>query len=160
MQAIAPARSKLTARRIYWGFVMVWAVLSFLIADRVADYMQFRINDLSVIPGAGMVMRDPEGTFYHVNSGGKARAIYPELGTEYRQLCLDCTLVTGEQMAQTNNFCASGVRTQLPKIEFQLPCQSWAVIGDGPKVVAITLFLVPLLLWPMLRAVSRAIAKG
>lgn len=160
MQAIAPARNKLTARRVYWGFVIVWGVLSFLIADRVADHMKFRINDLSVIAGAGMVMRDPDGTFYHVNPAGKAKAIYPELGSDYKQQCLECTLVTGEQMAQTNDFCAAGVRTQLPKIDFELPCESWAVIGDGPKVVAMTLFLVPLLLWPMLRAMARAVIKN
>lgn len=158
MQTIAPARSKLTARRIYWGLVLLWGLVSIAIADRLADHMKFRINDLSVIPGAGMIMRDPEGTFFHVNSAGKSRAIFPELARDYRQPCLDCVLVTGEQMAQTNNFCAAGVRTTLPKIDFELPCQSWAVMGDGTKVVAITLFLVPLLLWPMLRAIGRAVA--
>ena len=158
MQTIAPARSKFSARRLYWGFILVWGVLSVLVADRVADDMKFRINDLAIIPGAGMVMRDPEGTFFHVNAAGKARAIYPKdvAETSYRQQCLDCVLVTGEQMSETNDFCAAGVRKQLPNIEFELPCQSWAVMGDGTKVVAVTLFLVPILLWPMLRAIARA----
>lgn len=155
MQKLVPAYQRLTTRRLYWVSLLLWAVASILIADRVADHMQFRINDLSVIPGAGMVMRDPEGTFFHVNASGKARAIYPVLETSYRQSCLDCVLVTGEQMAQTNNFCASGVRTQLPKIDFEQPCASWAVIGDGPTVVAVTLFLLPVLLWPVLRALVR-----
>jgi len=159
MQTIAPARSKLTARRLYWGLVLLWGVVSVVVADRLSDHMKFRINDLSVIPGAGMVMRDPEGTFFHVNSTGKARAVYPTQETSYRNLCLDCVLVTGEQMSQTNDFCASGVRSKLPKIDFELPCSSWAVMGDGTKVVAVTLFLVPLLLWPMLRAVTRALTN-
>lgn len=157
MQTIAPARSKLTARRIYWSLVLVWGLVSVVVADRLADHMKFRINDLSVIPGAGMVMRDPEGTFFHVNASGKSKPVYPDLGTEYKNLCLDCVLVTGEQLAQTNTFCAAGVRSSLPAIEFQQPCQSWAVMGDGTKVVAITLFLVPLLLWPMLKAIVRAV---
>lgn len=156
MQTIAPARSKFTARRLYWAFVLVWGVVSILIADRIAQDMKFRINDLAVIPGAGMIMRDPEGTFFHVNAAGKARAVFPEEDSSYRQQCLDCVLVTGEQMSETNEFCASGVRRSLPNIQFELPCKSWAVMDDGNKVVAVTLFLVPLLLWPMLRAIARA----
>lgn len=158
METIAPIRSRLIARRIYWVLVLIWGVVSIVVADRLADHMKFRINDLSVIPGAGMVMRDPEGTFFHVNADGKARAVYPTVETSYRANCLDCVLVTGEQMAQTNNFCAAGVRTALPKLDFEQPCASWAVIGDGPTVVAVTLFLVPLMLWPMLRAIARALA--
>jgi len=158
MQTIAPQRQKLLARRIYWTLVLLWGVASVLIADRMSENMKFRVNDLSVIPGAGMVMRDPEGVFYHVDSSGKARAVYPKQEASSRQLCLDCVLVTGEQMSQTNDFCAAGVRSQLPKLEFELPCQSWAVMGDGTKVVAVTLFLVPVLLWPMLRAIGRAIS--
>lgn len=160
MPTIVPSRKKLIARRIYWSLVLVWGVISLMIADRLADQMKFRINDLSVIAGAGMVMRDPEGNFYHVDSSGKARTVYPkeDTGSNSRQQCLDCVLVTGEQMSQTNDFCAAGVRKTLPKIEFELPCQSWAVMGDGTKVVAVTLFLVPLLLWPILRAVGRAMS--
>jgi hypothetical protein len=153
-------RNKLSARRIYWALLLVWGLASVAIADRLAETMKFRINDLSVIPGAGMIMRDPEGTFFHVNSASKARAIYPELEASYHRECLDCSLVTGEQMSQTNDFCAAGVKSKLPKIDFELPCQSWAVMGDGTKVVAITLFLVPVLLWPMLRALARAIIKN
>lgn len=158
MQTIAPARSKLTVRRIYWSFVLLWGIASIFIADRLADHMKFRINDLSVIPGAGMVMRDPEGTFFHVDGSGKARAVFPTQDKTYRQVCLDCVLVTGEQMSQTNDFCAASQRTALPKIDFEVPCKSWAVMGDGTKVVGIMLFLVPLLLWPMLRALGRAFA--
>lgn len=159
MQAIAPTRKKLTSRRIYWSLVLVWGVAAILIADRLSEQMKFRVNDLSVIPGAGMVMRDPEGVFFHVNSAGKARSVYPELGKDYKQQCLDCTLVTGEQLSQTNTFCAAGVRSKLPNLIFELPCKSWAVMGDGTKVVAVTLFLVPLVLWPTLRALMRAATK-
>lgn len=149
---------RLSARRIYWIGVAVWALFAALIGDRVAQGMKFRVNDLSVIPGAGMVMRDPEGTFFHVDSLGRSRSVFPELGpAEHKELCLDCVLVTGEQLSKTNEFCASGVRNSLPKLEFELPCHSWAVMGDGPKVVSVTLFLIPILLWPVLRAVARAI---
>lgn len=157
MATIAPLRSKHTARRIYWILVLIWGVISILVADRIADQMKFRINDLSVIPGAGMVMRDPEGIYYHLNSAGKARPVFPTLEADYTELCLDCQLVTGEQLSQTNAFCAASEREKLPAIQFELPCQSWAVMGDGTKVVAVTLFMVPLVLWPMLRAIARAL---
>jgi hypothetical protein len=158
MQAIAPARKNLLMRRLYWGMVIVWALVSLIIADRVSDHMKFRINDLAAVPGAGMVMRDAEGTFYHVNAAGKARAVYPELEGDYRRDCLDCVLVTGEQMSQTNDFCAAGIRTQLPKVVFEKPCASWAVISDGTKVVWVTLFLVPLLILPLIRAIGRSMS--
>lgn len=151
--------SRLSARRIYWLCVLIWGFASLVLGDRLAENMKFRINDLSVIPGAGMVMRDIEGTFYHVASDGRARAVYPELAANYTAgACLDCVLVTGEQLSQTNDFCAAGMRSLLPRLDFELPCRSWAVLGDGPKVVAVTLFLVPILLWPILRALGRALS--
>lgn len=150
--------SRLSARRVYWVCVLIWAFASAVLGDKMAETMKFRVNDLSVIPGAGMVMRDVEGTFYHVTSDGRARAIFPQLADDYSAAaCLDCVLVTGEQLSQTNEFCAAGVRSQLPKLGFELPCRSWAVLGDGPKVVSVTLFLIPLLLLPILRALARAI---
>lgn len=156
-RAVPPNR--LTARRIYWLCVLVWGFASVLLGERLAQDMKFRINDLSVIPGAGMVMRDIEGVFYHVNNDGRSRAVFPELAPPvYREPCLDCVLVTGEQLSQTNEFCAAGVRNQLPRLDWELPCRSWAVLSDGPKVVSVTLFLVPILLWPMLRALGRALA--
>lgn len=157
----SPAPSRLTARRIYWLCVLIWGFASAVLGDRLAETMKFRINDLSVIPGAGMVMRDVEGVFYHVTGDGRARAVYPELASSYSSsACLDCVLVTGEQLSQTNDFCAAGVRSTLPRLEFELPCRSWAVLSDGPKVVSVTLFLVPILLLPMLRAIGRAISRG
>lgn len=151
--------SRLSPRRIYWLCLLIWGFASVVLGDRLSETMKFRINDLSRIPGAGMVMRDTEGVFYHVNSDGRARAIYPELAPpEYKDSCLDCVLVTGEQLSQTNDFCAAGVSGQLPKLDFELPCRSWAVLGDGPKVVSVTLFLIPVLLWPMLRAIGRALS--
>jgi hypothetical protein len=159
MEVRTAPSSRLNSRRIYWAMVIVWGLVSLVISDRLADDMKFRINDLSTIYGAGQVMRDNEGTFYHVNSTGKARRIFPVLeGPVYKELCLDCTLVTGEQLAQVREFCAAGVRTQLPAIDFELPCKSWAVMGDGTKVVGVTLFLVPILLWPLMRGVVRALS--
>lgn len=155
---VRPTRNRsLRARRLYFGLVMIWGVVAFFISDHVADDMKFRINDLSVIYGAGQVMRDDEGKYFHVNADGKARQIFPVLEPPvYENLCLNCTLVTGETLAQNRDFCAAGVRSQLPRIDFELPCKSWAVMGDGAKVVAVTLFLVPVLLWPILRAILQA----
>jgi hypothetical protein len=157
---VRPARSRsLRARRLYFALVMLWGVVAFFISGQIADDMKFRINDLSVIYGAGQVMRDNEGSYYHVNADGKARRIFPALeGPVYQNLCLDCTLVTGEQLAQIRDFCAAGVRSQLPHIDFEVPCKSWAVMGDGTQVVAVTLFLVPILLWPLLRAILQAVS--
>lgn len=156
-----PDHKGLVARRIYWLLVLIWGMVSIVLGGRVAEGMKFRINDLSVIAGAGMVMRDAEGVFYHVNNDGRARPVYPELAaaTEYKELCLDCNLVTGEQLSQTNNFCAAGIKNALPKIDFELPCKSWAVMSDGPKVVSVTLFLIPVMLFPLLRAILR-VASG
>lgn len=152
-------RKKALARRVYWILVLVWGVVAVQIGDRVADEMKFRINDLSAIAGAGLVMRDSEGTFFHIDDRGLARQIYPTLATgKHREQCLDCVLVTGEQLSQTNQFCASGVRKALPTIEFELPCQTWAVMGDGDSIVTVSLFLLPLLALPLLRTILRAFA--
>lgn len=152
-------RKKALARRVYWILVLVWGVIAVQISDRVADEMKFRINDLSAIAGAGLVMRDSEGTFFHINDRGLARQIYPTLAAnEYKEVCLDCVLVTGEQLSQTNQFCASSLRKELPAIEFELPCQTWAVMGDGDNVVTVSLFLLPLLALPLLRTLFRALS--
>lgn len=152
-------RKKALARRVYWLLVFAWGVIALQLGDRIADEMKFRINDLSAIPGAGLVMRDSEGTFFHINEAGKARQIYPTLApNEHKEECLDCALVTGEQLSQTNQFCASAVRKLLPAIEFELPCKTWAVMGDGNNVVTVSLFLLPLLSLPLLRTLLRALA--
>jgi len=152
-------RKKSQARLVYWLLVLAWGLIALQIGDRIADEMKFRINDLSAIPGAGLVMRDSEGTFFHINDQGLARAIYPTLGpSTYQSECLDCALVTGEQLSQTNQFCASAVRKSLPALDFELPCQTWAVMGDGGNVITVSLFLLPLLSLPLLRTLLRALA--
>lgn len=154
-------RKKTVARRVYWLLVIAWGVISLQIGDRIADETRFRINNLAAIPGAGVVMRDSEGSFYHVNSAGFARQIYPTLApNEYKEECHDCVLVTGEQLSQTNQFCAAGVRKELPALDFQQPCETWAVMGDGDNVITVSLFLLPLLSLPLLRTVSRAISDN
>lgn len=141
-------------RRMFWFVVIIWAGLSWFIGAVMSERMRFRVNDLSVIPGGGVVMRDQEGNFYHVNSAFKARAIFPELAPPvYQEECPDCTLVTGEQMSQTNQFCASAVRDTLPELQFELPCKTWAPAGEGRKIMAFVVFIVPLMMYPILRAV-------
>jgi len=157
------ARGFAAARLLFWGLLMVWAVISWNVAGPISENMQSRINDLSVIPGAGLVMRDPSGVFYHVNAAGRARAIFPDLAPPvYREVCLDCTLVTGEQLSQTNDFCISGSRKTLPNLQFEIPCRTWAPLGEGHKVLAFGFFFVPLLGFWILRAMlqSRAAKKA
>lgn len=149
---------KLAAKRLYWAILLGWAVICYFVGQVVSQDMKFRINDLSAFPGAGMVMRDAEGSYFHVNDLGQARAIFPKLEDGYTNRCLDCVLVTGEKLAETNQFCAAGTKTGLPSVNFEVPCRSWAIIDDGSKVVAVTLFLVPVFLWPLLRAIFKVIA--
>lgn len=150
--------ARLAAKRLYWGLLLAWAVVCFFAGERLSQDMKFRINDLSSIQGAGMVMRDVEGSYFHVNYLGQARAIYPDLAAGYGSKCLDCVLVTGEKLAETSRFCAAGVKSKLPAVDFEVPCRSWAVMDDGSKVVAVTLFLIPVLLWPLLRAILKVVA--
>lgn len=147
--------------RIFWIGALIWAPIALVIGDRIAQQTQFRINDLEAIPGAGSIQRDFEGNFYHVNSAGLARRIYPKLDPPvYAMPCLDCRLVTGEQLAQTNEFCAVGVPRELPRIDFQVPCRTWALIGDGAKLMAFLVFIAPLLLIAVMRRLLLSLAQG
>lgn len=159
----APARK--LDRRLYWSAVAGWAIASWLIGDVLSQHMKWRINELSAVPGAGMIRRDAEGVFYYVSGDDKATPIFrPDANNRTSDSeaqtaqsgCLDCTLVTGEQLAQTNDFCAAGVSAELPKIEFEVPCKSWAPINEGPKVMGTVIFLVPLLALPLLRMILQA----
>lgn len=150
-----PARAQgyALARLLYWCVLGGWAFASWVLAAPVSQNVRERINDLSVVPGAGIVMRDAEGVFYHVNPEGKARAIYPELAPPlYAEACYDCTLVTGEQLSQTNDFCITGEPRTLPQLDFEIPCHTWAPQGTGRRVIAFGLFAVPLFAFWVLRA--------
>jgi hypothetical protein len=141
-------------RLLFWLLLAIWAAISWKVSGPLSDNMRSRINDLSVIPDAGIVMRDPTGVFYHVNNAGRARAIFPELAPPvYQEVCLDCTLVTGEQLSQTNDFCIAGTKKNLPNLQFEIPCRTWAPLGEGHNVLAFGIFIVPLLLFWVLRAV-------
>lgn len=165
MPTPTPTRRSLD-RRIYWIGVAAWAVASWLIGDAAAQHMKWRINDLAAIPGAGMVVRNPDGVFYHIASDDKATAVFRPSGDAQAATdsdsvtslasCGECTLLSGDQLAQINNFCAAGVTTELPKIVFEVPCKSWAPINEGPKVMATVIFLVPVLMLPLLRMLLEA----
>jgi hypothetical protein len=152
-------RGLAVGRLLFWIVLAVWAAVSWHVAGPLADNMRSRINDLSVIPGAGIVMRDPTGIFYHVNNSGRARAIFPELAPPvYQEICLDCTLVTGEQLSQTNDFCISGTQKNLPNLQFEIPCRTWAPLGEGQNVLSFCIFIVPLLGFWILRAILQRAA--
>jgi len=150
---ITTARGFAYGRLIFWLALTGWGYASWFLATPIAANMRERINDLSVVPGAGVIMRDPEGIFYHVNTEGQSRAIFPELAPPvYQQACLDCTLVTGEQLSQTNDFCITGIPKHLPQLDFEIPCHTWAPQGTGRRVISFGLFIAPLLLFWALRA--------
>ncbi len=139
-------------RLIFWGLLVVWGYASWHLAEPIAFHMRERINDLTVVPGAGIIQRDAEGVFYHVNMAGKARPIFPELGPpNYQEACYDCQLVTGEQLSQTNDFCITGIPESLPKLDFEIPCRTWAPQGTSRRVVAFGLFVAPLLAFYLLK---------
>lgn len=148
-----PASSR--GRLLIWAGLAVWALVAAELGQHLARDMRFRVNDLSVIPGAGLISRDPSGVFYHVNNEGKARAIYPTLAPPvYQYDCLDCALVTGEQMSATNDFCASGREAELPDLQFEIPCRTWAPIGEGAKVMGFAVWFAPVGLYGLLRLVQ------
>lgn len=149
------------ARLLFWVLLVAWAGISWKVSGPLSDSMRSRINDLSVIPGAGQIMRDPSGVFYHINSAGRARAIYPELAPPvYQEVCLDCSLVTGEQLSQTNDFCISGIKKNLPQLQFEIPCRTWAPLGEGHNVLAFGIFVVPLLGFWILRTILQRAVGG
>ena len=139
-------------RQIFWTLVALWGIVSYFAGDWLAADAKFRVNNLSAIPGAGYIARDAEGIYYHINNARRARAIYPELGPPvYDYQCLDCTVVTGEQLTQINQFCATGRRETMPQLDFEIPCSTWAPQHDLPKFLSFAVFLVPLMLWPIVR---------
>jgi len=152
------ARSK--QRSVIMLLLCAWGVAAYMIGGWVARDMRFRINDLSSIPGAGYIMRDPDGVFYHVNTAGRARAVFPKLESPgYAEECLDCTLVTGEQLSQTNQFCASSTRQELPHVRFEIPCETWGPIGEGQKIAGFLVFVTPLLLYWIFNRALRAFTQ-
>ena len=158
---VPPQPTSRRARKLMVLFLMIWAPISLVLGDRWAESVTFRINDLSSVPGAGSIQRDAEGTFYHVNTDGRARAIYPTLEPPlYAEECLDCRLMTGEQLAQTNDFCAVGVRNQLPAIDFQQPCETWAVLSSGSKAMAFLVFIMPLAAMFVLKTLWKMLPTG
>lgn len=156
----AELQARARRRMVLWTLLGVWGIVAYVLGGRLSVDMRFRVNDLSTIPGAGLVQRDADGVFYHVRPDGKARAIFPSLETPgYTQECLDCTLVTGEQMSQTNDFCISGKRSELPKLAFEIPCHTWGPIGEGQKVMGFVLFIVPIAMLLLIRSVLRKLQK-
>lgn len=148
-------------RLAVWLALGAWAVAAYLIGGWAAQDMRFRVNDLGAIPGAGTIMRDADGVFYHVNTQRKARAIYPSLDPPgYTDECLDCSIVTGEQLAQTQDFCVSSTPAELPELRFEVPCQTWGPIDEAQKIAGFVVFITPLLIGWAAGAVLRRIARA
>lgn len=154
-------------RRVFWLLVAIWAGASWFIGERLADDMRFRVNNLAAIPGAGLIGRDPEGNFHHIRADGRSRVIFRSTDPKrqpdapaYLGTCVDCAIVSGEQMSQTNEFCASGIRRELPELRFENPCRTWAPMGEGHRVMWFVVFALPLLLIPIGRALLRPMRRA
>lgn len=139
-------------RQIFWTLVVLWGIVAYFAGDWLAEDMRFRVNDLGVISGAGYIARDAEGVYFHINNRSKARAIYPELGPAvYDYDCFDCKRVNSDQLTQITQFCATAQHDTLPKLDFEVPCSTWAPQHDLTKFLSFAVFLVPLMLWPIVR---------
>jgi len=139
-------------RQIFWTLVVLWGIVAYFAGDWLAEDMRFRVNDLGVISGAGYIARDAEGVCFHINNRSKARAIYPELGPAvYDYDCFDCKRVNSDQLTQITQFCATAQHDTLPKLDFEVPCSTWAPQHDLTKFLSFAVFLVPLMLWPIVR---------
>lgn len=149
---------KRRARIVVWLMLAIWLGVSLYWGNQLAQDRKFRINDVDSIAGAGTIQRDFDGTFYHVRNDGKARAVYRILddGTVeidppvYGEPCYDCRLVSGEQLSAINDFCVTGKPDSLPRLDFEAPCETWATINNGPRVMAALVFFAPLLLIALL----------
>ncbi len=154
-------RRRTRRRAVGWAIVLVWAAVCYQLGLLASDHMRFRVNDLSVIPGAGTIMRDADGVYYHVKNNGMAREIYPDLASaDYNKPCYECALVTGEQMSQTNAFCASSTKSELPALDFELPCETWAPLGELHKAVGFAIFIIPLILFGLIRSLRNRSRVG
>ncbi|MAY26535.1 MAG: hypothetical protein Q8L99_03220 [Polycyclovorans sp.] len=139
-------------RQIFWTLVALWGIVAYFAGDWLAQDMRFRVNDLAAISGAGYIARDAEGIYYHINNRSKARAIYPELREPvYDYDCFDCKRVNSDQLTQINQFCATAQKDTLPQLDFEVPCSTWAPQHDLTKFLSFAIFLVPLMLWPIVR---------
>ena len=152
---------------LLWLLAIIWLPCSFLLGDFYADKLKFRINDFSAVPGIGTVQRDQDGVFYHVNAQNEARPIF-SIGSDgslsvtapiYAGECLDCNLVSGAQLSQTNDFCAVGYRTELPKVSWEAPCETWATLGNGTRTMTGVFFFAPIIIFFLTRMVLRSFVQ-
>ena len=152
---------------LFWIVALVWLPCAFLLGDKYADYLKFRINDFSAVPGIGTVQRDQDGIFYHVNDQNEARPIFsvaPDgsltvTAPIYAGECFDCSLVSGAQLAQTNDFCAVGYRPKLPTIDWEAPCKTWATLGNGVRTMTGVFYFTPFIVFFLVRMVLRSFVQ-
>ncbi|MEN8821171.1 MAG: hypothetical protein ABF271_08700 [Abyssibacter sp.] len=140
--------------------LLVWALCAWFIGDRLANSIEFRVNNFGIYPGAGTIQRNAEGYFYHVLPNNTARQIYPTLAPPtYFEQCAECRLVREDQLSATNDFCATAARTTLPDISFEVPCATGITLNDGPLVIASLVFGLPILLVLIIIGARRGVFK-
>ncbi len=121
--------------------LLIWALCAWFIGDRIANTIEFRVNNFAIYPGAGTIQRNAEGYFYHVLPNNTAR------------------LVREDQLSATNDFCATAARTTLPDISFEVPCATGITLNDGPLVIASLVFGLPILLVLIIIGARRGVFK-
>lgn len=146
---------------VTWLVILAWIPMSYVIAGHVYKGMKFRVNDLSEISGAGAIMRDAEGNYYHVINPSSdtpdGRKIFPELSPPiYDYLCLDCSMVSNVQLSRTREFCVAGIPNQLPKLIFENPCKSSIPMGKSHNTIWALFFIVPIVIYFFMRSSKRA----
>lgn len=151
-----PPASPAPRRWWLWLALGAWAAVAYPISAPIAERQRFRVNDLSVISGAGEVLRSQDGTLYHLDASGQTRAVYPSPKSEPEPVpCLDCSVVSGVQLSRTNVLCMSSTAAELPAVRFEVPCRTWMPRSDVRGVIAALVFALPVLcvfiLWGLIR---------
>lgn len=140
--------------------LLVWLIGSWVIGERVAYDMEFRVNNFSIYPGTGSIQRNPSGNVYHVLPDNTARQVYPTLAPPtYFEQCPECRLMREGQLSGTNDFCATASRATLPQVSFEVPCGTGITLSDGPKVVTAVVYLLPIGLVLIVLGARRGIFK-
>ena len=141
--------------------IFLWAVGSYFISDIAHEGMKFRVNDLAEIKGAGAIMRNAKGEYYHVlnpsSNAPDGRKIFPQLAPPlYDYKCLDCSMVSNVQLSRMREFCIAGIPAQMPSLVFENPCKSSIPLGKSANTMWAIFFTVPLIIYFFIRSSQNA----
>lgn len=141
--------------------ILLWIPGAYLLSSQAHKGMKFRVNDLNEIKGAGAIMRNAAGDYYHVlnpsSNAPDGRKIFPKLAPPlYNYKCLDCSLVSNVQLSRMREFCVAGIPNQMPNLIFENPCKSSIPLGKSEKTMWGIFFIVPLIIYFFIRSSRNA----